>query len=212
MKKRAFTLAEVLITLGVIGVVAAMTLSPLIQNYQKQETANKLKKMYTKLNNVMQMAVNDYGDMSNWDFSEMGVHLSNSKFLSTYFIPYLQIIQKDKSWEVCSIDGISYLSSVPWQVLSDGTAISGFNNWLFIDINGKNSPNRFGKDIFLLNFDKSKNRIIFEAQGQTNEQLKSDYAGGGYLCTKGSNRGLAGAKCGAKIMQDGWKIEDDYPW
>lgn len=33
--KPAFTLAEVLITLGVIGVVAAMTMPVLIQNYQK---------------------------------------------------------------------------------------------------------------------------------------------------------------------------------
>lgn len=44
MKIRAFTLAEVLITLGVIGVVAAMTLPTLIQNYQEQEYVNKLKK------------------------------------------------------------------------------------------------------------------------------------------------------------------------
>ena len=37
MKKRAFTLAEVLITLGIIGVVAAMTIPTLISNYQKKQ-------------------------------------------------------------------------------------------------------------------------------------------------------------------------------
>lgn len=42
--KNAFTLAEVLITLGIIGVVAAMTLPTLIANYQKQVYANGLKK------------------------------------------------------------------------------------------------------------------------------------------------------------------------
>ena len=36
-KKTAFTLAEVLITLGIIGIVAAMTLPTLIASYNKQE-------------------------------------------------------------------------------------------------------------------------------------------------------------------------------
>lgn len=45
----AFTLAEVLITLGIIGVVAAMTLPTLINNYRKQETIAKLKKVYSVL-------------------------------------------------------------------------------------------------------------------------------------------------------------------
>lgn len=40
-----FTLAEVLITLGIIGVVAALTLPALIQNYQKKATATSVKKL-----------------------------------------------------------------------------------------------------------------------------------------------------------------------
>lgn len=35
---KAFTLAEVLITLGIIGVVAALTIPGLITNFQKRET------------------------------------------------------------------------------------------------------------------------------------------------------------------------------
>ena len=42
--KKAFTLAEVLITLGIIGVVAAMTMPSLIQNYKERETVSKVKK------------------------------------------------------------------------------------------------------------------------------------------------------------------------
>ena len=45
----AFTLAEVLITLGIIGVVAAMTMPSLIVNYQKQQTVTRLKKSYNIL-------------------------------------------------------------------------------------------------------------------------------------------------------------------
>lgn len=49
--KSAFTLAEVLITLGIIGIVAAMTLPTLIQNYRKNVYVNSLKEGYNILNN-----------------------------------------------------------------------------------------------------------------------------------------------------------------
>ena len=50
--KRAFTLAEVLITLAIIGVVAAMTMPTLIKNHQKQVYATRLKKAVNVLENM----------------------------------------------------------------------------------------------------------------------------------------------------------------
>ena len=50
-RKLAFTLAEVLITLGIIGVVVAMTLPTLIANYQKQVYVNQLKRTVSVLDN-----------------------------------------------------------------------------------------------------------------------------------------------------------------
>lgn len=47
--KNGFTLAEVLITLGIIGIVAAMTITTLITNYQKKTTATRVKKAYAEL-------------------------------------------------------------------------------------------------------------------------------------------------------------------
>ena len=49
MKHKAFTMAEVLITLGIIGIVAAMTLPALVAKYQKNVTSNRLKKKYIQL-------------------------------------------------------------------------------------------------------------------------------------------------------------------
>ena len=48
-QKLGFTLAEVLITLGIIGIVAAMTIPVLITNYQKKTTATRVKKAYSEL-------------------------------------------------------------------------------------------------------------------------------------------------------------------
>ena len=44
--KKGFTLAEVLITLGIIGVVAAMTLPTVINNVQEKQFHSKFKKAY----------------------------------------------------------------------------------------------------------------------------------------------------------------------
>lgn len=66
--KKAFTLAEVLITLGVIGVVAAMTIPTLIANYQKVQTVNRLKQTYAIINNAIRLTANDFGGdgMNSW--------------------------------------------------------------------------------------------------------------------------------------------------
>ena len=60
-RRVAFTLAEVLITLGIIGVVAAITLPTLIQNYQKQVFVNQYKKAYNVLNNGFKQIVAEEG-------------------------------------------------------------------------------------------------------------------------------------------------------
>lgn len=60
-KNLAFTLAEVLITLGIIGVVAAMTIPTLMANSQKEQYVAALKKSYAGFNQALQLIANDYG-------------------------------------------------------------------------------------------------------------------------------------------------------
>ena len=60
-KRFAFTLAEVLITLGIIGVVAAMTMPSLIANYQKKVWVNQLKKSVSVLEQGFQKMLADDG-------------------------------------------------------------------------------------------------------------------------------------------------------
>lgn len=58
---QAFTLAEVLITLGIIGVVAAMTVPVLVQNIQDSEFQTKMKKEYSVLSEAFQLIKNENG-------------------------------------------------------------------------------------------------------------------------------------------------------
>ena len=97
-KISAFTLAEVLITLGIIGVVAAMTLPSVILNYQKNVTVTQLKKAYTTISQAFMMAQSNYGDMSGWDYvgfdldsSEVSGTLNN--FANKYLIPYIKKVE-----------------------------------------------------------------------------------------------------------------------
>ena len=59
--RKGFTLAEVLITLGIIGVVAAMTMPVLISNYQKTVYSNQAKKTYSMLSQALTLSVEKYG-------------------------------------------------------------------------------------------------------------------------------------------------------
>ena len=86
-RKVAFTLAEVLITLGIIGVVAAMTLPTLIQKYQDKELANQVRKVYSDINNAAVKAQSDFalpGDNSGL-FNPSNTHLQTAQNFIKYF-------------------------------------------------------------------------------------------------------------------------------
>lgn len=59
--KKAFTLAEVLITLAIIGVVAALTIPSIVANSQKTQFVSKLKKEYSALSNAYNLLAQEYG-------------------------------------------------------------------------------------------------------------------------------------------------------
>ena len=216
--KLAFTLAEVLITLGVIGVVASITMPTVIKEYQKHITVSKLKKAYTNLQNAIQMSISENGDMSTWDFSENNDYsgTESKEFFDKYIVKYYKKLKNYHVYnsEVRSIDGLNPVKP-EWITLTDGTSIGvtikGRNSmWIYIDINEQKLPNKLGKDVFLIAVLPKENSLKFYGQGLTNERLVNPE--NIYSCNKNTNQPDAGGLCGAKILQDGWKISDDYPW
>lgn len=72
--KKAFTLAEVLITLGIIGVVAAITIPGLMENVRNRDLQAQLKKTYSEWNQISMQFMND-NEQSIPDYtSENGVN------------------------------------------------------------------------------------------------------------------------------------------
>lgn len=66
MNKKAFTLAEVLITLGIIGIVAALTMPILVNKYRKIVIANQFKKTYSVIQNTIVRAEKNHGTLGDW--------------------------------------------------------------------------------------------------------------------------------------------------
>ena len=75
MKKnsRAFTLAEVLITLAVIGVVAALTIPTLMQSYKDRQTVTAVLKAASTLTNAYKLTVVDEGEPTEWFKDDVNV-------------------------------------------------------------------------------------------------------------------------------------------
>ena len=92
-KKVAFTLAEVLVTLGVLGVVAALTMPGMIINHRKKIVAESVKKTYSELNQVLKMAEIEHGMISDWRYRKVD---ELDKWVQTYFEPYVKVINSGK--------------------------------------------------------------------------------------------------------------------
>ncbi|MEE3350050.1 MAG: type II secretion system protein, partial [Candidatus Gastranaerophilaceae bacterium] len=239
-RRAAFTLAEVLITLGIIGVVAALTLPTLINNYQKQETISKLKKVYAMLCNTTTMAVAEYGDTTGWDVGD-DLNWENGKaFAEKYMIPYLKVARvcennntSDCNYPISKLNGQSFNNNNVYTksyrfYLVDGTFISVAANRTFanlhdklvqitFDINGQKNPNKLGRDVFSLEYFIKPNDINVSVKEHEGKLLPSFFnrARDTILGTEDGeycNKDKSGKACLAVIFMDGWEIKDDYPW
>ena len=205
----AFTLAEVLITLGIIGVVAAMTMPSLMQHYKRQQATARIKKFVSVINQALISAENDLGPREDWVIGEMNNSDSAYNFLNTYIKPYIKSADIEK--RTLFGENMATLRFV------DGSQMSvkvGACYDIYYDINGEKGPNEKGKDIFVFilcknggcNFNSNQVRGFYCAptgeQFPTHEQLidncKNYRNGGGFSCT-------------ILLEQNGYEFPKDYP-
>ncbi|NLF84186.1 MAG: type II secretion system protein [Candidatus Gastranaerophilales bacterium] len=166
--KKGFTLAEVLITLSIIGVVAALTIPTLTKKFEKAEWITRYKQTYSILNQVTKLVAIDYGGalVGAWDQSS-GEEMYNA------YLPHLKVsticnnggtprsecmhsgmrLLNGEEGEVVESDESSDIYVV---ILTNGAMVSfvkpvftGSPHYyeMLVDINGVKQPNTFGKDI-----------------------------------------------------------------
>jgi len=225
--KSAFTLAEVLITLVIIGVVAAMTIPTAIANYQKRQTVVKLKAAYSQLSQAIRMASSEHGDLKNWgdEISKIdGVSTEKSQyFFETYLKHYMRIEKycvpsSEECWTPpVSLSGIESLKNNYSQyisfVLSNGMSVylwvSGSGNaCIYVNINGL-KKGVVGRDVFGFKLGSDESMLLGMGYDQDMDTLIND---GSMGCSKDVQGESAGRYCAALIQRSGWKIDDNYPW
>ncbi len=121
MKKLwAFTLAETLIVIGIIGVVSALTLPNLNSSTGEKEKVAKVKKMYQNLNDAVGRAVAIYGPVEEWFVNDTTDTAQLARFTDR-ITEFMKISKK--------VDDVRF-------ILADGTQI-----WVFSHVNGDGTCN-----------------------------------------------------------------------
>ncbi len=214
-KRPAFTLAEVLVTLSVISIVAAMTIPNLVQSYKKKEVETKLLRFYSVINNAIALSEIDNGNKTTWsepnDFTdaevtELGGKSQLDAWLIKYIVPYVKITKK----EFLSTNGIKLY-------FSDGTALRVNNshdmafyinpsctkparcffNFNFAPKGGTYFGYSKNKGVEPYNFNLNINNA--EAWCKKKDEMMPGQVSGYAYCTMW-------------IKQNGWKIPEDYPY
>ena len=209
----AFTLAEVLITLGIIGVVAAMTLPTLINNAQNKQLEVAFKKSYSALSQIAQrVALEDYGgqipdDALGESLGYYAKYLNGKRCTGTAengcpanadgdnYCNFMYKTYKDFSGKVSApCIGNDYVVNVVsgstfyFDYAGEGEDIYA-KQFVVIDVNGwQKRPNRSGYDLFL--FSIGRDGKITAGGADTSFYPKSGYCNSsttfsrnGYGCT-----------------------------
>ncbi len=226
MKEFAFTLAEVLVTLGIIGVVSAMTVPTLMQNHQRKTYVTQLHKVYNEFQQSFVQKINDHNAVN---LTEAGfVSGSEEDFLNSYFkiVKYCDKTTADcfassyNSLSGSSVD-MSLMTNGYKAVLASGASVSldltdsaGTGDCvgsIFVDINGKSGPNIAGRDLF---------RMYIYSDGVLDDYLVDSTCRKTNVCSSGNsakdlretnfndfcNKSGDPDGCFGKILNDNWEM------
>lgn len=188
----AFTLAEVLITLGIVGIVAAMTIPSLMNTIQDSQYKQAWKKEYSALSNATTRVINDNGGSvanvcSSLDPNCLRVVYSNYFSVTT---SCNQNASYGTCWDYTNSDDhkgtwggnssgvvlndgsflMFYYTNVDCSNNAFGNNISRCGN-IFVDTNGFKSPNKIGKDIHCVIL--AKNSVIPLGSNQITNNVAS---------------------------------------
>ncbi len=231
-RKRAFTLAEVLITLGIIGVVAAMTIPTLISNHKKKVIETRLKVAQSTISQMLNFAIAEYGDPNTWEFSQVygsDVSDQNRKKLiidltEKYFLPYLKDVNRSGYMSMSKAGYDVYhapdgsINSNNLNFLSKEHYVIEFANGMtiFVYMNSSTANGGISTNILLYIDVNGKHPPNVFGKDTFVAEIISSTGKFTWLGSTDSRDELKekcknGMVCGALIQQDGWQIKKDYP-
>ncbi len=229
-------MAEVLVTLGIIGVVSALTVPTLMQNYQRKTYVTQLHKVY---NELQQASLQYMTDKNAINLREAG--LTSRAAMLEFFKNYLKVVQECEEGDVrtpCfaseyrNINGESVINNLTgWGsaacvTLANGATVlmdfpsvysttvdnvTSHNGSMLFDINGSKGPNIIGRDLFYAKFYDDGS---IDVPGATPECKSLGACGGTSLTDIRENlfnsecvsSTAYGNGCFGKILNDNWEM------
>lgn len=151
MKRNGYTIAEAIITMGIVGIVAALVIPAFVASYRKQAYASSLSKAVANLENaltttIMRDGANDLFSTKAWK----GTSEDFAKNLNLAF-------EKAVINEIVLKNGVVYQIKVQTSddeaktevdISKSGTNLMSKAGSLTIDVNGNAKPNTIGRDQF----------------------------------------------------------------
>lgn len=217
--RKGFTLVEILITLGIIGIVAAMTIPNLLINYKAHRLHSQFLKSYSTIQQALKQMEAD--DVS----LDISTYKENASFYQT-FIKYLQApFDCGYARSVKNTPCYHYIfgttgNAKPYMTLDGNLTVDGnyfddgqiilqdgtlllfenpksffYNIWISIDLNGyTNKPNKWGYDLFTFQFIDGELKTM-GAKGTT-------YTNMNMYCNLDTSNGMNGIACAQKAKED----------
>lgn len=227
-RHQGFTLAEVLITLGIIGVIAAITIPQLLMEYQNIKNSALLKEDYAIMQQMMLMA-NDNGAIGSLSLINGDNEEEMETWFKTYILPNIKVTEvcyaewgcwskevKDlkgrniTNYQQCGTQTISFILPNGSYACMDDTQDNRFGvltdddniriMGILVDVNGAGKPNVLGKDIFVMAFKNGE--LLPGGQEMTPEEIEKNCS------TDCSNEKLfyCGSFCLTKAKKQGFKL------
>ena len=218
--KKAFTLAEVLITLGIIGVISAITIPTLLTKVRYVRDSAILKEDFSILKQMM-LSANDEDAMASIVIGNNMDEMKN--WFNTYFLPYIKVAKVCYGTKGCFPNKVknsngstlyssgqcgtatisfvlnngSYICMDDYGVSHYGVYFGGISITLLVDVNGDKEPNQLGKDIFVMVF--KDNQLVPGGYDMTDEQIDKN-------CSESCTGNECGSYCMQKVVKNGYKL------
>lgn len=227
--KKGFTLSEVLITLGIIGLVATLTFPILLKHHRKTVIETRLAKFYTTMNQAVMRAEVDFGDKKEWGKIGDGFETDENgnpdksksiplAWFNTYMRPYLNLlyVKTASDGRVLAYFPDGSLAAIGENAILFYIDASYYSEYESSD--GEKYPNEMdsGTKCFLFAFWPSRENNKSHYNKGVEPYISIYWDGtreslftGDYGCKQETNR--TRPYCTKLIQMNGWKIPKDYP-
>ena len=187
---KAFTLAEVLITLVIVGIISAITIPTIVANYQKEALKTGFTKAYSDLNSFAKKfyaekgisfseyaAEHTYGE--NYNMMQNYIKKEYNSYLYQYNnIFYKTLNGKYNLTQMCDDRGVYAGSGGRYYGLNNPPNVGENGPMVCVDTNGNKKPNKFGHDYFVFIFTLDNRAIPMGMEDKNN----TTNTGCGYNC------------------------------